>query len=104
MKFHSGATAANTWFQVGSSATLGTGAAYGGNIIAQASDTLNPGASLDGRLFAITGAATLDTNSITTPTAVPEPATTAILIASLAAAPFSLRRVRTHSARRRDPV
>ena len=84
VNFINGTTAANTWLQVGSSATLGTGTAYGGNIIAQASDTLNTGASLDGRLFAITGAATLDTNTITTPTAVPEPATTAVLLAAAA--------------------
>ena len=94
INFINGATAANTWFQVGSSATLGTGASYGGNIIAQASDTMNTGASLDGRLFALTGAATLDTNSITAPSAVPEPATTAVLIASLAAALVFVKRAK----------
>ena len=98
VNFINGTTAANTWLQVGSSATLGTGTAYGGNIIAQASDTLNTGASLDGRLFAITGAATLDANSITTPTAVPEPATTAVLLAAAALVCVLLHRKRTATA------
>ena len=66
------------YWQVGSSATLGTGTQFVGTIIAKASDTLNTGATVDGRVIALTGAVTLDTNVITNPScagtpAVPEP-------------------------------
>jgi len=59
-----GANADNVYFQVGSSATFGTGTAFAGTIIAAASDTFTTGASLDGQAFALTGAVTLDTNAI----------------------------------------
>jgi len=52
-----------TW-QVGSSATLGSGTAFLGNIFALASITVTTGASSDGGLYALTGAVTLDTNAI----------------------------------------
>lgn len=53
------------YFQVGSSATLGTGTAFAGNILASASITLNTGASIDfGRAVALNGAVTLDNNRI----------------------------------------
>jgi hypothetical protein len=60
-----GAMAANVFWQVGSSATLGTNTAFVGSIIATVSDTVNTGARVDGRVFALTGAVTLDTNAIT---------------------------------------
>lgn len=67
-------TACNVWWQVGSSATLGSGTKFVGNIMALTSISLGTGASLNGRALAQTGAVTLDTNSITTlpcaPTAV----------------------------------
>jgi len=47
-------------WQVGSSATLGTGTSLVGNIVALTSITLNTGASLPGRLLARNGAVTLD--------------------------------------------
>jgi type VI secretion system secreted protein VgrG len=50
------------FWQVGSSATLGTGTRFHGNIVADASITLNTGASLIGRLLSLNGAVTLDTN------------------------------------------
>jgi len=62
-----GARACNVFFQVGSSATLGTGTAFRGNILALISITLNTGASLNGRALAQNGAVTLDTNSISAP-------------------------------------
>ncbi len=62
-----GALARNVYWQVGSSATLGTGTAFKGNIIALASITLTSGASLNGRALARTGAVTLDTNAVTLP-------------------------------------
>ena len=53
------------FWQVGSSATIGTNSDFAGNILALASVTLNTGASLAfGRALAITGAVTLDGNSI----------------------------------------
>jgi hypothetical protein len=81
--FINGATTNNLWFQVGSSATLGSGASFAGTIIASASDTLNTGASLNGRVFALNGAATLDTNQITGVSAIPEPASVALVISGL---------------------
>ena len=55
----------NIFWQVGSSATLGTTTMFQGNIIALASITLNTRASIEcGRALAITGAVTLDTNFI----------------------------------------
>lgn len=61
-----GADGCNIYWQIGSSATLGTGAALQGNFIASASITLNTGASLiDGRAIALNGAVTMDTNTIT---------------------------------------
>ncbi len=63
-----GAEADNVYFQVGSSATLGTGTAFQGNILADQSVTLTTGASmLDGRALALVGAVTMDTNQISVP-------------------------------------
>lgn len=59
-----GADACDAFFQVGSSATLGTGTRFSGTIIAYMSDTLTTGATLDGRVIALNGAVTLDTNDI----------------------------------------
>jgi type VI secretion system secreted protein VgrG len=55
------------FWQVGSSATLGTTTTFEGNILALASITLDTGASIDcGRALAQTGAVTMDTNTIST--------------------------------------
>jgi hypothetical protein len=54
--------AANVFWQVGSSATLGTGSSFQGNILALTSITLTTGADIDGRTLARNGAVTLDTN------------------------------------------
>jgi hypothetical protein len=62
-----GAQAANIFWQVGSSATLGTNSIFNGTILAQASVTLTTGAALNGRALARTGAVTLDTNTIGNP-------------------------------------
>lgn len=56
----------DVFWAVGSSATLGTGTAFAGNIIATTSITLTTGATLDGRAIALNGSVTMDTNSITT--------------------------------------
>jgi len=58
-------SACNVYWQVGSSATLGTASSLAGTIMAQASITLTTGASLTGRALARSGAVTLDTNSVT---------------------------------------
>jgi type VI secretion system secreted protein VgrG len=55
----------NVFWQVGSSATLGTTTEFAGNILALTSITLNTRASIAcGRALAINGAVTLDTNFI----------------------------------------
>jgi hypothetical protein len=64
-----GATAANVFWQVGSSATLGTTAAFKGTILALTSISLATGAKLEGRALAQHGAVTLDTNDVTIPLA-----------------------------------
>lgn len=56
----------NIYWQVGSSATLGTGTQFNGNILASASITLTTEADIiDGRALAINAAVTMDTNTIT---------------------------------------
>ena len=62
-----GVTAANVFWQVGSSATLGTYSFFNGTILAQASVTVATGAVLSGRALARTGAVTLDSNSMVNP-------------------------------------
>jgi hypothetical protein len=62
-----GASSHNVFWQVGSSATLGTTTSFTGTIMAQASITLTTGAILNGRALARTGAVTLDTNTVVVP-------------------------------------
>ena len=69
-----GATADNVFWQVGSSATLGTGSVFNGTILAQDAITLTTGAVLNGRALARTAAVTLDTNTVIDPSGtVPPP-------------------------------
>ena len=60
-----GGTDCNVFWQVGSSATLGTTTAFVGNILALTSITLTTGASVSGRLLARNGAVTMDSNGVT---------------------------------------
>jgi uncharacterized protein with beta-barrel porin domain len=61
-----GAQGGHVFWRIGSSATLGTTTAFSGDILAQASITLNTGADITcGSAWARTGAVTLDTNTIT---------------------------------------
>lgn len=62
-----GATAANVFWQVGSSATLGTTSAFQGTIAAFTSITMNNGATMLGRALARNAAVTFDTNTVTLP-------------------------------------
>jgi ice-binding like protein len=76
-----GARACNVFWQIGSSATLGTGSSFAGNILALTSITVTTGTTVNGRTLARNGAVTLDTNTITrppdcTPTPTPTPTTT----------------------------
>jgi uncharacterized protein YhjY with autotransporter beta-barrel domain len=59
-----GADGCNIFWQVGSSAVLGTGSILYGTILAMTSITANTGAVINGRLLAQNGAVTLDTNTI----------------------------------------
>jgi hypothetical protein len=61
------AKAANVYWVVGSSATLGAGSYFKGNIMAHDSITLNTGANVVGRVLARTAAVTLDANTIVKP-------------------------------------
>jgi Ice-binding-like len=61
-----GAQACNVFWQVGSSATLGSGTRFVGTIMAAASITANTAATIHGRLLAQTAAVTLEDNTITT--------------------------------------
>ena len=61
-----GAQAKNVYFQVGSSATIGTASHFQGNILALTSITLVDNATLIGRALARNGAVTLGTNNTIT--------------------------------------
>ena len=66
-----GAKASNVWWQVGSSATIGTYAIFNGNILADTSITLGTSSTSCGRLLAgaitASGAFTFDTNVVSVP-------------------------------------
>jgi hypothetical protein len=103
------------YWDVGTSATLGTGTMFAGNILADQSITLNTGANiLCGRAFALNAAVTMDANTISNncsgangsgrddfgskgfsgfqPAAVPEPETYAMLLAGLGLLGFTAYR------------
>ena len=61
-----GAQAKNVWWQVGSSATIGTASQWKGNILALTSITLVDNATLLGRALARNGAVSLGTNNVIT--------------------------------------
>ena len=68
----------NVFWQVGSSATLGTGTSLAGNILALTSITVTTGARVTGRTLARNGAVTLDTNAVTATDQRMSPATTTV--------------------------
>jgi len=59
-----GAQPSNVFWQVGSSATLGTTTNFAGSIVALTSITVTTGATSDCGLYALNGAITLDSNTI----------------------------------------
>jgi hypothetical protein len=84
-----GAQACHVFWQVGSSATLGTDSSFIGNIMALTSITLTTGATVEGSLLVRNGAVTLDSNTITEaiclptgPAEVPEAADTLAVLAA----------------------
>jgi hypothetical protein len=82
--FSNGLTDSNVFWQVGSSATLGTTTKFAGNILALTSITLNNGASIGcGSALAINGAVTLNNNVIgggcSSTSTVPEPGTMGLM-------------------------
>jgi hypothetical protein len=116
-----GGPASGVFWNIGSAATLGTGSSFAGNILAGTSITFDTGATLlCGRAIALTGAVTLDGNSLSNGCggdgdlgsgrtdfgsqgfagtgdqvgAVPEPASWAMMIAGFGLAGTMLRRRR----------
>lgn len=96
VSFTNGAQACNVYWQVGSSATLGTNSNMAGSIMALTSITLNTGASVEGRVLARNGAVTLDDNNIdipscsvavATPTPTPTATTTPVVTAAATTTP-----------------
>jgi hypothetical protein len=63
-----GAKSNNVYWQVGTSATLGTTSVFKGTIMANQSVTLNTGANLNGRALARIGAVALSGSSVVMPT------------------------------------
>jgi hypothetical protein len=85
------AQSCNVFWQVGSSATLGTSSSFLGTILALTSITVTTGVTVDGRVLASNGAVTLDTDTITKPTcaATPTTSTTTTTPGSTTTAPGS---------------
>jgi hypothetical protein len=79
-----GADACNVYWQVGSSATLGTASTLRGTVLALTSITATTGATVEGRLLARNGAVTLDTNTITRSSCAPPVASTATALTTSA--------------------
>lgn len=63
---NTGSVCNKAYWQIGSSATLGTGTSFVGEILALSSITLTTGSNSSGRLLARNGAVTLDSNNVNT--------------------------------------
>lgn len=62
-----GARPCNVYFQVGSSATMGTDTKFAGSILALTSITANSGVTVNGGIYALNAAVTLISDNITAP-------------------------------------
>ena len=80
-----GAQSCNVFWQVGSSATLGTGSTFRGTLMALTSITVTTAVTVDGRVLARNGAVTLDTDTITRPACATTTATTTAATTTAAA-------------------
>jgi len=101
--FSNSLTDKNVFWQVGSSATLGTTTVFQGNILALTSITLNNGATIGcGSALARNGAVTLDNNVIgggcTGTSTVPEPSSIGLLGTGLVILAGAVRRKTAHLA------
>ena len=90
-------SACNVFWQVGSSATIGSYSDFVGNIMADQSIALDAYATLDGSALARIGAVTLDHNTISmtdcsAPSAVPDGGSALLLLGSGLAALFALQK------------
>jgi hypothetical protein len=106
-----GAQPGNVFWQIGSSATLGTTSSFSGNILAFSSISLGTGAVLNGRALARNGAVTLLSNPITSPAgpgvpppppATPAPSSLILVTTALACAGIYQARARFLKAFRRN--
>lgn len=88
-----GARAENVFWQVGSSATLGSDSVIKGTIMADQSITLDTGAVLEGRALARNGAVTFDMNTVN----VPDAAITDVVLVSAAGVTDSFEEGVEHS-------
>jgi Ice-binding-like len=79
-----GGSPCNIFFQVGSSATLGTGTQFIGNIFALASVTLTTNVTIAGRAIGLNGAVTLDSNVVSVPTCGGVPTTGFVQVCAVA--------------------
>ncbi len=75
-----GADPSQVYFQVGSSATIGTNSSMRGTIVAWDSVTFKAGASLHGRAITLNGTVTMDSNIIT----IPESTASILLLSGMA--------------------
>jgi type VI secretion system secreted protein VgrG len=90
VNFLDGGQAANVFWQVGTSATLGTSTDFSGTILANTSITDNGTSTVAGRLLALNGAVTLNDDFV----AVPEPADASLLMAGLSGLVFGFGAIR----------
>ena len=95
-----GAVACKVFWQVGSSATLGTDSHFEGHILALTDITLTTGATVNGQVLARNGAVTMDTNTIilercdsTLPVPVPEGGSAILMLGIGIAGLAALRRL-----------
>ena len=90
VKLINGASACNVFWQVTSSATLGSGSTFAGTILALTSITMSGGVTMDGRVLARNGQVTLINDTIATPTCsttTPSPSPTPATSPSLSPTP-----------------